>query len=220
MKLIKMANSKKNSSKRIMIIMGVILTFVVFFSINGIAYYTNLGKWLDQQTNSYVDGEGQQRLLEDFIEDGCGSDTMLDTVTGLCWDKNLNRNGSTLQWALNNAYPEPLWSGAGYTWPAGRVDTDYPAFKACNDLMVGGNTDWRMPTRAELLTLIDEIGVSGTTCTTLTSFGFTNCQNSFYWSSNQRGSSTSYTFNVNLNGGNSAAYAKTDIYYVACVRRN
>ena len=208
---------KKNKKK---IIFGITVLFVLIFSMSTFAYYTNIGKWLDQQTNPYVDGEGQIRLAEDFIEDGCGTDTILDTVTGLCWTKNLNVASGTRQWATDNSYPEPTWTGSGYSWPSGRVDTDYPAFNECNQLSTGGNSDWRMPTRAELLTLINEIGPSGTTCTTLDGFGFINCQNNWYWSSNQRGSSTSVALHVDLSTGLSSNGLKTSAGYVACVRRH
>jgi hypothetical protein len=101
-----------------------------------------------------------------------------------------------------------------------QLETDYLAFKVCDDLTTGGNSDWRMPTRAELLTLIDEIGSIGTTCTTLSGFGFLYCQNNWYWSSNQRGSSTTIAFRVSLGSGSSYGGGKTDSYYVACLRRN
>lgn len=202
------------------IIFGLAIFFVLVVSISTFAYYTNIGRWLDQQRNNDgFGGEGQIRLAVDFIEDGCGIDTMLDTVTGLCWTKNLNIANGTRQWALDNSYPEPTWTGTGYSWPSGRSETDYPAFNECNQLSIGGNSDWRLPTRAELLTLIHEIGPSGTTCTTLTNFGFENCQ-TMYWSSNQRGSSPSLAFGVLLNAGVSYGLVKSVSFYVACVRRN
>lgn len=196
--------------------------FALVFSMSTFAYYTNIGKWLDQQRNDDGHGgEGQIRLVEDFIEDGCGTGTMLDTVTSLCWDKNLDVAGETRQWATDNSYPEPTWTVSGYSWPSGRSALDYPAFNECEQSSTGGHTDWRMPTRAELLTLINEIGGSGITCATLNNFGFENCRMSVYWSSNQRGSMTSNAFTVSFNNGLSNHYAKTDIFaYVACVRRD
>lgn len=210
----------KTNKLKIGKIVVVLFLITIITSLFTFGYYSNINKFLVQeQNNVYVDGKGQHRLAEDFIVDGCGTGTILDTVTGLCWDKNLNVGAGTKQWATNTAYPEPVWTGSSYTWGS-YVATNYPAFKVCDDLTTGGNTDWRMPTRAELLTLIDEIGPAGTTCTTLGGFGFTNCQNSYYWSSNQRGSSTTGAFRVSLGYGRSDVLGKTGNYYVACVRRN
>jgi len=212
-------NKKQNISKKVIKIIGVISLFTILTSLLIFAYYSNINKFYNEQQNAYVDGEGQHRLAEDFIVDGCGTGTMLDTVTNLCWDKNLNIGAGKKLWALNNTYPEPIWTGTGYNWGA-QVATDYPAFKVCDDSTTAGHSDWRMPTRAELLTLIDEIGGSGTTCTTLEGFGFTACQNSYYWSSNQRGSSTTSAFLVYLDFGFSSYGDKIVGYYVACLRRN
>lgn len=211
-----MKQKNKINKKRLISIIGLIS---IIFVVISFAYYTNINKFLDEQQNVYVDGECQERLAEDFINNGCGTDTILDTVTGICWAKNLNQGSGTKKWAINNTYPEPIWTGTEYNWGS-QSDTDYPAFKICNDLTTGGHSDWRMPTRAELLTLINESGSSGSTCSSLTNFGFTNCQNSYYWSSNQRGSYTTYAFNVHFDFGYSYSVGKTYSNYVACVRKD
>jgi hypothetical protein len=186
---------KKNNinKKNIVIIIGIFLVFTILLSLSSLAYYTNIGKWLDEQENSYVDGEGQKRLAEDFIVDGCGSETMLDTVTGLCWDKNLNRHGTS------------TWSNA---------------VSDCDGSTHAGHSDWRLPQRDELMTLVDLIGGDETTCSTLGVFGFTGCQNSRYWSATTYQPNTGSAWIVYFNDGYSGNVGKTSNSYVACVRRN
>jgi hypothetical protein len=185
---------KKNNinKKNIVIIIGIFSLFTILLSLSSLAYYTNIGKWLDEREN-YVNGEGQKRLAEDFIVDGCGSETILDTVTGLCWDKNLNRHGTS------------KWSNA---------------VSDCDGSTHAGHSDWRLPQRDELMTLVDLIGGGGTTCSTLGVFGFTGCQNSRYWSATTYQSNAGPAWVVNFNSGHSSNYDKANNYYVACVRRN
>lgn len=119
------------------------------------AYYISFDKFFqDGINNDGASGLALQRASNGFVNDGCGSGTILDVTTGLCWDKNMNR------WGLRN-------------W--GSQDAN------CNALVLGGHSDWRLPKLNEAMSILDEIGGIGSTCTTLSSFGFINCQDSIYW---------------------------------------
>lgn len=187
---------KKNQILRkiikIVLVLSLISYFLFLFSF---AYYSNINKFFLEQQNSYVDGEGQHRLAEDFIIDGCGTGTILDIVTGLCWLKNMNT------FELQN------WTNA---------------FVDCSSLDYVGHTNWKLPSRAELLSLIDEIGPSGTTCITLESFGFINCKDHYYWSSNSMATNNDRRFTIYFynNGYCSNRDKSYDGYHVTCVRRN
>ncbi|MDA3855229.1 MAG: hypothetical protein PF569_03150 [Candidatus Woesearchaeota archaeon] len=57
----------KNKTIKIISILSLVM---IIFSLSTFAYYTNISKFFVEQQNVYVDGEGQHRLAEDFIEDG------------------------------------------------------------------------------------------------------------------------------------------------------
>jgi len=195
----------------------ILITIILWFS-NSNAYYTNINKYFsDSRIADGYSGFALQRYSNEFIVDGCGSGTMLDTLTGLCWDKNMNHNGSMLQWSTVST-TEPVWNNVSknYTYVSDKIN--YPAFSYCEDLILGGNTDWRLPSLNELNTLLDEIGASGATCTTLTGFGFTNCQNNYYWGDDGYTPAIGFAWNMNMNDGIETFPAKTSTYYVICVR--
>ena len=198
----------------------ILILFTILYSLNSSnAYYTNLNKYFsDSKTNDVNGGVALKRISTEFIVEGCGTGTMLDSVTGLCWDKNLNHNGSSLQWSTVNTYAEPTWNNVTkvYSYPSGKAA--YPAFSYCEDLILGGNTDWRLPSKNELHTLIDQIGASGSTCTTITSFGFTNCQNNYYWADREYKPATTSAGVVLFNNGYDADSDKAGTHYVVCVR--
>lgn len=117
-----------------------------------------------------------------------GNGTICDSLTGLMW--------------------EQAPSGAS-TW------TD--ALNHANDLVLGGNNDWRLPNVNELESLINA-GVADT-AGWLNSRGFSGVQGSLYWSS------TSYApdpdasaWHVLMGSGNVFITAKTDSLYVLAVR--
>lgn len=215
-----MANIKDKNKK---VLYGFSMVFITIFIIGfSFSYYTNTVKFFeDSRKPDGYSGYSLEREANDFIVDGCGTDTMLDTVTGLCWDKHMSRTGSTIAWSTNTAYPEPTWTGTSYNWPIGRVDTDYPAFNFCDDLTVGGNTDWRVPTLDELLSLSNEIDPKFSTCITLESFGFTNCQDIDYWASDLYVFDTTKAWAIGMDRVNDDFHVKTNsLYYLICVRRD
>ena len=211
----------KKLNKRLKII-SIVLLFTIITSLS-YAYFTNPNKFFeDSIKNDGHNGLALEREATEFIVNGSGEGTMLDTVTGLTWDLNMNHNGATLKWALDNGYAEPIWNQTtkSYMWSSGRVDSDYPAFKYCNDLVLGDYDDYRLPSRDELMTLIDEIGGSGSTCSTLSTFGFTNCQNDYYWTEDEYKPSTSHAWTVYFYNGVDYSFDKSYDFYVVCVRRD
>ena len=84
-----------------------------------------------------------------------GNGTITDNLTGLMWTKNANLSGSTMTW--------------------------YQAVDYCNNLTLGGYSDWRLPNVSELESLINDDEPNSATW--LNNLGFTNVQSSNYWSS-------------------------------------
>lgn len=129
----------------------------------------------------------------------------LDTLTGLKWATN-NQNTS-VQWAIDNSYGEPTWNGTSYTYPSGRVATDYPAFKHCTDL--GGG--WRLPTRKELQSIISR-------AKTLSPYSFLpNVASARYWSSGQYRANTANAWLATMGVGQVYDYSKNGSSRALCV---
>lgn len=186
-----MKNKKLKSKKIIFIYLLLIIILIApIFS-----YYVNV--YIFFETSKKNDGYGglaQERNQSDFIVDGCGTNTMLDVITGLCWQKDFDTGG------------EMTWANA---------------ISYCDTLDLGGHSDWSLPSNNQLMTLIDEIGVSGATEVTLESFGFLNIHSTYYWSSSEYVPDTSKAWLVRFNTGhNGSLYAKTSAEYVVCVRED
>ena len=113
-----------------------------------------------------------------------GNQTVTDNNTGLVWMKS--DDGTTRD-----------WQGA----------IDY-----CNGLDYAGQSDWRLPTRFELKSIVD--------------YGKTNpsidpvfsCQSSGYWSATTGAGGPDGAWVVGFYGGDDGWDDKTNSYYVRCVR--
>ncbi|MBQ4437956.1 DUF1566 domain-containing protein, partial [bacterium] len=88
--------------------------------------------------------------------------------------------------------------GAGAPW-----DT---AKRLCNNSNLAGFTDWRLPTKNELVTMYDNKNTIG------------NFKSGYYWSSSTKSDSTDYAWYVGFNLGYVRYGSKTDDSYVRCVR--
>jgi len=86
---------------------------------------------------------------------------------------------------------------------AGRVDW-YDAVDMCNNYTLAGLTDWRLPSKDELITMYNNKNSIG---------GF---QDGEYWSSTEH--STNYAYAVHFSYGDVDSYYKTNSRYVRCVR--
>ena len=130
-----------------------------------------------------------------LIVDGCGSGTVLDVGTGLCWQRNmssyLDYDGTTLTWEQGKTY--------------------------CSNLNLGGHTDWRLPKRQELFT-IDDLSRSSYTVIGGNNNKFTNVIDGYYWTITTYGPTTTHAWVVYFGGGYGSDYDKTNDNYVLCVR--
>lgn len=176
-------------------IISLLLIIFILSSFFTYGYYTNTSKYfLDSRKSDGFGGFALERDANDFIVDGCGSGTMLDIITGLCWIKNMNTFG------IHN------WDNAV---------TD------CSNLDYSGHTDWRLPTRNEFFTLTDQIGNSGSTCISLEGIGFINCRDDYYyWLKDEYVSDTGWAIFIDLSDNRDGLFDKPNLHYVTCVRRN
>jgi len=106
-------------------------------------------------------------------ESGDATNCVTDNLTGLVWARNANI------------------CGAGMTWTA--------AITACEDLIYGGQTDWRLPNAKELASLVD-FGHSNPALPSGHPFFGSQLVSSF-WTSTTYSPNTGMALGVNLNGG-------------------
>ena len=152
------------------------------------------------QTQSYVatdDGALQVGVAWPtirFTDNGDG--TITDELTGLVWMKNADCWG-TMSWAAALSKISALNGPSGCTG------------------YTGTHSDWRLPNRRELRSLVDY----GRYSPALPSgHPFTGVQTGFYWSSTTYANNTSYAWYVYLSDGYVSYGFKTGSYYVWPVR--
>jgi uncharacterized protein YdiU (UPF0061 family) len=90
------------------------------------------------------------------------------------------------------------------------------ALTYANDLTLCGYSDWRLPNRKELRSLINY--GQANSATWLNGQGFSNVQASLYWSSSTYAGVTFGAWNVSMGDGNVYSDLKTSTYYVWPVR--
>ena len=117
-----------------------------------------------------------------------GNGTITDNVTGLTWQKE--DDNIERAWDNANTY--------------------------CDDLTLGGSTDWRLPSDMELMSIVN-YGIYNPAINTAY---FPDTNSSFYWLSNTITSdSSTYTLHMNFTHGFIINYvSKSNRYYVRCVR--
>ena len=88
------------------------------------------------------------------------------------------------------------------------------ALAYCQNLTLGGHSDWRLPTRRELVSIVDYSVSSPSIDSTV----FPGTNSSVYWSSSTDAYSTYNAWSVYFNGGVVYGNSKGDDFYVRCVR--
>ena len=122
--------------------------------------------------------------LAGFVDNGDG--TVSDTFTGLMWQQG--EPESTMTWESAISY--------------------------CEGLSLAGYTDWRLPNRKELRSIVDYSLYSPAIDTTY----FPNTVSSDYWSSTTLASNTGHAWYIIFINGYGNGYSKSNAYYVRAVR--
>ncbi len=117
-----------------------------------------------------------------------GNGTVTDLNTGLMWQQA--DDGTTRTWQ------EAIDYCAALTFPS------------------GGYSDWRLPDRRELMSIVDFGRVYPSIDTTY----FPECRSSVYWSSSPLADGSDYAWLVHFSYGRVGGYGKASHYYVRCVR--
>ena len=119
-----------------------------------------------------------------------GDGTTTDTRTGLMWVKDGNSAG------CNN--------GTQLSWEQ--------ALTFCEGLSYAGYSDWRLPNKRELFSIVD----FGTSSPAINTTYFPNTV-TYSWTSTTNVLNTIYAWAVNFNSGTVVSYGKTSGNYVRCV---
>lgn len=117
-----------------------------------------------------------------------GNDTVTDNLTGLIWERSPSRTART--WDDAVAY--------------------------ANDLTIDEYSDWRLPNKNELRSLINY--GRGNIANWLGQQGFSNVQDNIYWSSTTYAPGTGNAWVVNMEMGHVVYYDKISSHYVWAVR--
>ncbi len=105
---------------------------------------------------------------------------------------------SKLEWQDNEIGSQTTWQGA--------IDR-------CEELVLDGHNDWRLPNINELKSLIDRSKSNPAIVE-----GFKNTSSDYYWSSTTYEDTKSSAWVVDFSYGNVGNYNKDDNSYVRCVR--
>ncbi len=114
-----------------------------------------------------------------------GNGTIFNQTTGLIWQKT---------------------EGGKRTWEG--------AIVYCENLILGGFEDWRLPDINELRSLVDRSKYNPA----IDKIYFPDITPSVYWSSSTPPSHNDYAWFVSFHTGNVNNYSKSYSYYVRCVR--
>ena len=142
------------------------------------------------QTISYTtgdDGYYQAGVNHSYTRDDY-KEIVSDNITKLQWQDNSDASSITKTWADANTY--------------------------CENLSLGGFTDWKLPSISELQTIVDD----GKYYPSVNSI-FKNISSGYYWSSTANAYYSDYAWVVYFhNGGYTSYYYKYYSGYVRCVR--
>ncbi len=140
------------------------------------------------QTQSYTDtfGEDSDYPINPLSYTDNGDGTVTDNVTGLMWQQE--DDDTTRMWDEACSY--------------------------CQDLTLGGYSDWQLPYKKELMSIVDY----GTYGPSIDSTYFSGTNASYYWSSTTYASNPSYAWHVSFYFGDVGSSGKSYNSYVRCVR--
>jgi hypothetical protein len=167
------------------------------------------------QTKSYAE-DGTEVLDNTLKDDGFyqkgadtnytrddNNETVTDHLTGLMWQDDPAVASVTKQWVTQANY-----DAQDYNNTVGDTATTY-----CNELVMGGFEDWRLPTVVELQGIVNDERVDPSIDEV-----FVNSSNSYYWSSTTYHSTHTYAWVVYFGYGNTDLTYKYNSYAVRCVR--
>ena len=161
------------------------------------------GQTISKVTND--DGTYQKGITPIYNRDNINN-IVLDNITGLMWQDNIEANTTQKQLITTANY-----TAGNYLDTSGDTASTY-----CSSLTLGGYTDWRIPLALELLKIIDYTKSSPSMDTSYFKYTASNR----YWSSTPYNGTTRASFYLDISDGGLSVYNKKTAYNIRCVRRN
>ena len=164
-------------------------------------YNTNYGN-SDKIPCAGTNQDGDLQRGSDAVYADNGDGTISDKVNSIMWQKCADGEN-----ALSCA-------GAASTFLMDDGNGTSPAINICEDLVLGGHSDWHLPNIRELQSVVDY----GFSSPAVDSVYFPNTQAGNYWSSTAVESSTTNAWLVNFADGQVLGGNMANAGYVRCVR--
>ncbi|MBU1684614.1 DUF1566 domain-containing protein [Patescibacteria group bacterium] len=149
------------------------------------------------------DGHYQKGTTPSYTRDD-DNETVTDNLTGLMWQDDQVVSSVTKPWVTQANY-----DAGNYSDTTGDTATTY-----CDELVMGGHEDWRLPTSVELKGIVDY----GKRNPSIDTTKFQNTASSSYWSSTTVLGNEDNAWGVDFYHGNDYWNNKSYSYYVRCVR--
>jgi len=152
-------------------------------------------------TGTNQDGDLQRGVTRSYTDNANG--TITDNATGLMWQK-CTAGQSGADCSGDSATSLTMDDGNGVS----------PAINYCENLSLGGHTDWHLPNRFELESIIDLSKVNPSINTNY----FPNTQSDYYWSSTAYEDGAGNAWIVPFYDGYVDYGYMGNSYFVRCVR--
>jgi hypothetical protein len=170
---------------------------------------------------SYVKLSFDQKELEDAASNW---NCVVDKNSGLTWEKKTSDRGLRDAQNFYSWYNPNQTANGGFAGVAdngkcrGGIDCDTHAYiKAVNDMKLCGYTDWRLPTRAELMTLVQYSGTRNGKGL-IDSRYFPGAASDWYWASDSDFNDPRYAWFVLYFNGKPLRASKSEAKRVRLVR--
>ena len=135
------------------------------------------------------------------------------------WDKQIDKASKRFKVLSDFNNAAVLDKETGLVWeqsPATTTETWSDARFTCADKNVGGRKGWRLPSFAELASLLDPNAASAPFLPA--GHPFTNVQEALYWSASTDADVSTVAWAVPFGGGNVGTELKANARHVWCVR--
>jgi hypothetical protein len=179
--------------------------------------HTYFKKWTGFQTNKYLKGSTCRNDTSDlarFADNGDG--TVTDRLTTLVWEKK------TTDSSVHDEGNEHSWSTADPWAESGTAFTSFLSAGLNGGGGFAGANDWRLPTLAELQTIVQDFPCTRGSCSCgsdpCIDVTFSSTQSYFYWSSTTRQPGPDYAWIVHFGFGEVGHSSKFTTHFVRAVR--
>ncbi len=185
-------------------VLGIITSFIL--SDDAVAY--EAVKKTGQTASYELYDDGYYQKGESHYTRDVWTDIVTDHVTGLEWqdDADVANTSKRLPWVTQANY-----DGGYYSNTLGPTASTY-----CSELVLGTHSDWRLPTRKELVGLVD-YSHTGSADPSIDPI-FEQSASSSYWSSTTYAGNASSAWLVYFGSGYQYGVNKSYSRYVRCVR--